>query len=169
MTYIFVAFIMLYGPFLWCFLRKESYSKYGLVITWNIGIAREIFFWCFLTFFFLTPVALLWPEADLPRRVSLSFFLTYSAAGLSSAIIEEVFFRGFLQTLMAKYFALYPRIVMCALIFAFSHMFFRTSPIFLATFFPGLIMAHLREKTGSVFPSITYHFLGNVWAIWFFP
>jgi hypothetical protein len=42
-------------------------------------------------------------------------------------------------------------------------------PISLTVFFPGLVMGTLREKYGNVLPGMIFHFIGNIWAIWFFP
>jgi membrane protease YdiL (CAAX protease family) len=152
MTQTFAAILMLYGPFAWCYLRKEPYESYGLFLRWNREITLKLLFYCAATLIPLTVVAMHWPGEDLPRKVTLMQFFTYATAGL-----------------LRRRFTPLPGIVLSAAIFAASHMLFRTSPIFLATFFPGLFMAQLREEFHSIAPAIAYHFMGNLWAIWFFP
>ena len=169
MTQTFAAILMLYGPFAWCYLRKEPYESYGLFFRWDREITLKLLLYCAATLIPLTVVAMHWPGEDLPRKVTALQFFTYATAGLTAAIIEEVFFRGFFQTLLRRWVSPLPGILLSAAVFAASHMLFRTSPIFLATFFPGLFMAQLREEFQSIAPSIAYHFMGNLWAIWFFP
>ncbi len=169
MTQTFTAILMLYGPFAWCYLRKEPYESYGLFFRWNREITLKLFLYCVASLLPLTVVAMNWPGDNLPREVTILRFFSYAAAGLTAAVVEEVFFRGFLQTLLRRWLSPLSGVILSAAIFAGSHMFFRTSPIFLATFFPGLFMAQLREEFQSITPSIAYHFIGNLWAIWFFP
>ena len=169
MTQTVTAIVMLYGPFAWCYFRKEPYESYGLVFRWNREMSRKLCFYCLISLLPLTLVAMNWPGDDLPRNVEMSRFFPYAAAGFTAAVVEEVFFRGFFQSLLRKRFSLFPRVFLSATVFAVSHMFFRTSPLFLGTFFPGLFMAWLREEFENITPSIAYHFIGNLWAIWFFP
>ena len=39
----------------------------------------------------------------------------------------------------------------------------------LCTFFPGLIMGWLKYRYQNLFPPALFHFIGNIWSIWFFP
>ena len=60
-------------------------------------------------------------------------------------------------------------IVAVNLIFAPVHLFAAPYWISLCTFFPGLVMGWLKYRHDSLLPPALFHFLGNVWAIWFFP
>jgi len=164
-----VAATMLYLPYLWCYLRREDPADYGL--RWNLtwSAVRLVFILSLLTLIPLTVMSMLWPGQSLPRSISVDSFLSLSIAGLVASVVEETFFRGFVQTLLKKKLDPISAILITALLFAAAHSFWRFHPLRLATFFPGLIMGYLRESTGNVFPSMIYHFLGNIWSIWFFP
>ncbi|HOO64234.1 MAG TPA: SYNERG-CTERM system CAAX-type protease [Synergistaceae bacterium] len=169
MTQTLTAIVMLYGPFAWCYFRKEPYESYGLVFRWNREMTLKLLLYCLVSLVPLTVVAMNWPGESLPRSVEMRQLFTFAAAGFTAAVVEEVFFRGFFQTLLRSWLPPLSRVFLSAGVFAASHMFFRTSPLFLATFFPGLFMAWLREEFETITPSIAYHFIGNLWAIWFFP
>lgn len=160
---------LLYWPYIWCRIRKEAPETYGLV--WQFE-KRDIIVTLVITaatLAILTPVALHWPGVSLPHRRPISKVLYMLAAGLAAAVIEETFFRGWLQTIFKRHSNAIAAIIAVNLIFAPLHLILTPSKIALATFFPGLIMGYLRERFDNVFPSIVFHFLGNVWAIWFFP
>ena len=122
-----------------------------------------------VTLLFLTAVALLWPWEDLPRSRSLGAVLKLSFSGLIAAVAEETFFRGLMQPMLRKRFSAAVSITAVNLLFAPLHLIAIPHFVSLLTFFPGLIMGWLRERYGSILPSIIFHFLGNIWAICFFP
>ena len=88
---------------------------------------------------------------------------------IAAAFIEETFFRGWLQTLTIKKFGVILGILSASLLFALSHLIALTGWLRVATFFPGIIMGILRYRGNSVLPSIIYHAICNVWAVWFAP
>ena len=92
-----------------------------------------------------------------------------SASGLAAAVIEETFFRGWLQPVFAKKLGPYAAIAVVNLIFAPVHLIVAPYWISLCTFFPGLVMGWLKYRHDSLLPPALFHFLGNIWAIWFFP
>ena len=85
----------------------------------------------------LTVVALAWPWEELPRRRGLRAVLELAASGLAAAVIEETFFRGWLQPVFARRLGPYAAIVAVNLIFAPVHLFAAPYWISLCTFFPG--------------------------------
>ncbi len=95
--------------------------------------------------------------------------MAYASSGLVAAVSEEVFFRGWVQTLLARVIHPVLAIVGASALFALSHLVFRSDSFYLLTFFPGLVMGWLRLRHGDIAPAILYHLLGNLWAIWFFP
>lgn len=117
----------------------------------------------------LTAVALAWPWEELPRHRGLRSVAELAASGLAAAVIEETFFRGWLQPMFAKKLGPYAAIVAVNLIFAPVHLVAAPYWISLCTFFPGLVMGWLKYRHNSLLPPALFHFLGNVWAIWFFP
>ncbi|MCF4152092.1 SYNERG-CTERM system CAAX-type protease [Dethiosulfovibrio sp. F2B] len=164
-----LAGIMLYGPYAWCFMRKEPTEEYGLSWTLDIRGLKDSLLAIAVTLTPLTPFAMMWPDNDLPRSLPLTTVLVLLTAGAVAAVVEEVFFRGWIQTLLSKRTNRNISIVATALLFALAHLFLKLHWLRFATFFPGLVMGILRERHRSVAPSAIYHFAGNIWSIWFFP
>lgn len=90
---------------------------------------------------------------------------------LAVAVPEEVFFRGYLQTLFSEGWGInqsgfwrkhVPAIVVSSAIFALAHMATTPALFRLGVFFPGLLFGFLRARTGSLIPSIVLHTLANV-------
>ena len=121
------------------------------------------------TLLLLTAVALVWPWDDLPHRRPFDIVLKLMISGFAAAVAEEIFFRGWMQPALRRRYSAAVSIVAVNLVFAPLHLIAAPYLISLLTFFPGLIMGWLRERYGNILPSIIFHFLGNVWAIWFFP
>jgi len=90
------------------------------------------------------------------------------------AIPEEFFYRGYLQTRLNE---LHPRrftvlgvrlgwgAVVANLLFAFGHSVVQLQWWHFATFFPGLLFAWARERTGGVVPGALFHAFCNVSVI----
>ncbi len=84
------------------------------------------------------------------------------------ALPEEVFFRGYLQETLGNNLK---GVVIVSVFFALGHFFTLCVPSGLAggictqsvlTFFPSLIMGFLYARTGTLWGSITFHFLSNI-------
>jgi len=73
-------------------------------------------------------------------------------------IAEETFFRGFLFAGLRKYCSFWIAAGVSALIFAAGHM---VPGAILPLYFLGFLFAWLRERTGSIWPSIAMHMLNN--------
>lgn len=90
------------------------------------------------------------------------------------AIPEEFFYRGYLQTRLNELHARRWTIagasigmgaVVANLLFAFGHSVVQLQWWHFATFFPGLLFAWLRERSGGVVPGALFHALCNVSVI----
>jgi membrane protease YdiL (CAAX protease family) len=110
-----------------------------------------------------------WPDEVLPRHSSASRTLNLAVSGVSAAIIEEIFFRGWVQPLFRKKFGAVASITFTSAIFASAHVFVARAPFICAVFFPGAVMGCLRERHGNIATSTLFHAFGNIWAIWFVP
>jgi membrane protease YdiL (CAAX protease family) len=89
--------------------------------------------------------------------------------GVSAAVIEEIFFRGWIQPLFRKRLGTAASVVCTSVIFAAAHVFVARAAFILAVFFPGCIMGFLRERHGNISTSTLFHATANIWAIWFVP
>jgi membrane protease YdiL (CAAX protease family) len=160
---------LVYTPFLWCGLRGEKPEDYGL--SWKLSRkgAYECAAVTFLTLAVLTAASVNWPGEILPRRVSAAAALGMALNGAAAAVIEEIFFRGWVQPLLKKKFGAVAAIVFTGVLFALSHMFVAYAPFMIAVFFPGCIMGFLRERHGNISTCTLFHAAGNLWAVWFVP
>ncbi|MBP8684719.1 MAG: CPBP family intramembrane metalloprotease [Synergistaceae bacterium] len=147
--------------------RAEDVSPFRVVFD-KRAILQTLVITAF-TLLLLTAVALVWPWDDLPHRRPFDIVLKLMISGFAAAVAEEIFFRGWMQPALRRRYSAAVSIVAVNLVFAPLHLIAAPYLISLLTFFPGLIMGWLRERYGNILPSIIFHFLGNVWAIWFFP
>jgi uncharacterized protein len=87
--------------------------------------------------------------------------LLFLVAGVAP-VAEELFFRGMLYPVMRRRWGSVAAVVLNALLFALIHYF----PILLPGLFTsGLIFAWVRERSGSIIPSIVLHSLQNGFAV----
>ena len=147
--------------------RAEDVSPFRVVFD-KRAILQTLVITAF-TLLLLTAVALVWPWDDLPHRRPFDIVLKLMISGFAAAVAEEIFFRGWMQPALRRRYSAAVSIVAVNLVFAPLHLIAAPYLISLLTFFPGLIMGWLRERYGNILPSIIFHFLGNVWSIWFFP
>ena len=84
------------------------------------------------------------------------FFLE---AVLISPLIEELFFRGFLQALLKKYLSTWPAVVLSAGIFALAHM---NLEAFVGLWVLGIVLGVVYEHTGSILLAIAVHACFNL-------
>jgi len=88
--------------------------------------------------------------------------------GLFYPILEELAFRGAIQTFIARIFgssklarsALWAN-VLTSVLFSGLHVVTRSVLIGFLVFIPSLIFGHVREKFGSVLPAIVLHSVYN--------
>lgn len=117
----------------------------------------------------LTFIVFIYPFENLPKYRSFDIIVKLTLSGLFAAVVEEYFFRGLLQPLFKKRMSELKAIVAVNLIFAPLHLIVIGNPMLLLVFFPGMIMGLLKERYGYIWSPILFHFLCNIWAIWFSP
>jgi membrane protease YdiL (CAAX protease family) len=156
-------------PFLWCRARGETPESYGLKLGVSRAGLRECAAVTFLILIPLTLVSLNWPGEDLPRRVVWTRALRMAADGVGAALVEEIFFRGWLQPMLRKKFRASAAVILTSAVFAAAHVFVAQASFMIAVFFMGCVMCSLRERHGDIAASTLFHAAGNIWAIWFVP
>lgn len=120
---------------------------------------------------------LLAPYAGEPRfalRLPEGLALTAAVQLLVVALPEELFYRGFVQTALARAAPgrgvgvlgarLGSGFLLTQLLFAAGHLVV-LQPWRLGTFFPGLLFGWLRERTGSVAAPVVLHALSNLFLL----
>ncbi|MFA6988561.1 MAG: type II CAAX endopeptidase family protein [Candidatus Gastranaerophilaceae bacterium] len=100
-------------------------------------------------------------ESFSPEKIRLiSIF-----AILIAPIVEEVFFRGFIQPVFVKRFGMYIGIFTTSVIFGLSHsQYTNYSTALLSVIAIGIVLGIVKEKTGSIIPGILAHFINNFLA-----
>ena len=80
-------------------------------------------------------------------------------------VVEEIFFRGFMQPALIKSIGTYAGIFATALIFGLSHaQYLDYNVALVAVTVIGLVLGTTRYYTGSVMPGIVAHLLNNFFA-----
>jgi membrane protease YdiL (CAAX protease family) len=156
-------------PFLWCRVKREDPGSYGLYWKFERRSLIECLLITVVILLPLTIVSVNWPLESLPRHSNFSRSLYFATAGVSAAIIEEIFYRGWLLPLFRKRLSAFWAIALTSAIFAMSHIFVAQTPFLIAVFFPGCVMGFLRERHGNISTATLFHASGNIWAIWFAP
>jgi uncharacterized protein len=84
---------------------------------------------------------------------------------LTAPIVEEVFFRGFVQPVFVKRFGMYIGVFITSVVFGFSHMQYANySAALLSVIAIGIVLGITKEKTGSIMPGILAHLINNFCA-----
>ena len=159
---------MLYMPYIWCIVRHESYSEYNLNYNYNKKVIKETLIISAVILLLITPAAFYLNHA-LPYSRGIKEILSLAGTGLAAAVIEETFFRGWIQNILKKKLPVTASVVIASALFASSHLILLDDKRLLLTFFPGLVMGYLAERYKSIFPAIIFHFLGNCWSVFLFP
>lgn len=97
---------------------------------------------------------------------SLQLSLTFVSLVVLPPIAEEIMIRGFLYSSLKKAMPLVVAVITTSLIFASAHLpeGGAAGPLYIAaldTFVLSLVLIYLREKTGSLWASITLHAIKN--------
>jgi membrane protease YdiL (CAAX protease family) len=92
--------------------------------------------------------------------------MTFISLVILPPIAEEIMVRGFIYSSLKKAMSIIPAAILTSLIFASAHLPEGGSagPLYIAaidTFVLSLVLIYLREKTGSLWASMTLHALKN--------
>ncbi|NJM06787.1 CPBP family intramembrane metalloprotease [Candidatus Gracilibacteria bacterium] len=90
------------------------------------------------------------------------FVLLFVLIAVLAPFAEELFFRGMLYPLLRRGRAAWLAITINALLFALVHFIPLLIP---GLFIVGLLLAYLRERSASIWPSICFHMLQNSLAL----
>lgn len=187
-----LVFLYLPGWYIW--RRHEDLASYGLTLrnwrrdlAWGLGLSAVIFplfafgFWGFVVVLDHLPGALgdwISPYRagfDPAFRLPSGLFNLLVIQLLVVALPEEFFYRGWLYSRLCEGFdegrrgrrflgvVIGPAFWLTAILFALGHL---TEPYVwrLGVFFPALVFAWLRLRTGGLLAPIVFHALSNVWV-----
>ena len=109
------------------------------------------------------------PYAAQPGAARLHLPVSWDFAGqvagnAAVALSEEFFYRGYLTLRFEEKLRPVPAALLAAALFALGHLL-TPLPFRLAVFFPALLFAFLRNRTGTIAGAALCHFLCNVWLL----
>lgn len=141
------------------FHKIPFFFKQGIVSAGAIFLSTTIISFIFSEF---GPAARQNPYMSMPEdKIRAIIFLAVFIA----PIIEEIFFRGFMQPALIKAMGAFPGIVITALIFGVSHtQYLEYNAALVAVTTIGLILGVTKYYTNSVIPGIFAHLLNNLLA-----
>jgi membrane protease YdiL (CAAX protease family) len=120
-------------------------------------------------FFLYRQLGLPHPGPIVPFGTSLTEWVLYQFAFVG--VFEELFFRGYLHgqaekiasaVFSERMWVFWLPIVSSAFLFGIAHVAVKLEPAGLVVFFPGLLFAWLRARTGSLVAPILSHGSANV-------
>lgn len=98
----------------------------------------------------------------LPRD-HLAAAVLFVLAVFFAPVAEETYFRGWIFTSLRVHWGRWPAVIVSALLFALAH--YESTHLYALAVFPlGLILAALRERTGSARTSMVFHAANNLIA-----
>ncbi len=152
------------------------FDRLAADLSWSLGACAVVLplftvaFWFFPAWIEKLPgalQALLAPYAArsaAPRlRLPLGWDFAGQVAGNAAvALSEEFFYRGYMTLRFEEKLRPVPSALLAAALFALGHLL-TPAPWRLAVFFPALLFAFLRNRTGTIAGAAICHFLFNAW------
>lgn len=158
--------------------KNNSFQEIGLkspnipfseIIGWGLALTIAVFG-------VSTIYGLLFPESGQPELEqilrlaretdrTLSAFITVGVITVLGPIVEELIFRGYLQTSLMKHTSPMVSIVASGVVFGVVHYNLSMFPVLA---FIGFALGYLYHKSGSLWPSIVFHILNNAIAVGLF-
>lgn len=170
-----LVILQLYPIFIFLAYKKQSLSTIGININrFFLSIFKGIFYFIpilVIRFIFLNYIF---------KDIIFDFnFIIYSFIQLIQiALVEEIIFRGFLQSIFSGFMKnKFLSIIIVAILFAFIHIgrnlvfdFYKFNIIlfllgFLKLFIKHIYYTYISLKTNSIFASTITHFLNNILSI----
>jgi membrane protease YdiL (CAAX protease family) len=107
----------------------------------------------------------LWVRGTFHLEVPMSWDFAGQVAGNAAvAFSEEFFYRGYMTLRFEERWTPLRSAVAAAALFAIGHLL-TPAPWRLAVFFPALLFAWVRNRTGTIVGASIAHFLCNVWLL----
>jgi membrane protease YdiL (CAAX protease family) len=97
-------------------------------------------------------------KIDLFGTGTFNLAITFFTLAILAPIVEEVFFRGFIQEQLQKITSSKAAIFVQALIFSLAHLEFK---VIIPLTIIGAIMGYIYHKTNSIYPTIIFHSINN--------
>jgi membrane protease YdiL (CAAX protease family) len=146
---------------------KKKWTYYGLetlrlmIVTTSLTLTFN-YLWLYLsrTYPKWSPGAEPYSQYEMPELLALTIF-----AVMMAPLLEEVIFRGFVQSAMHRSFTPARSVLVTCLVFLLFHgSYFTNIKAISHVVVLGLCLGIWRERTGSLIPGMSVHLLNNVLA-----
>jgi len=97
------------------------------------------------------------------QQNTLSYFLLVFSTVIGAPILEEIVFRGFLQTALANRIGDFLAVIISSTIFGLIHFDLDAMPLLIVM---GLFLGGLYSITRSIWPSVALHMVNNGLAVY---
>jgi len=142
----------------WLQKPKKAMTWAFVPVVWlSFAVGMALYFWV-LGFLGAEEINM----AELYAESNQGWLLPVILVILLPPLTEEWFFRGVLQTRLAAVMGQREALVVQAALFSVLHML---PLIFLSHFLMGIALGWLRNRSGSLWPSILVHTLWNAWVM----
>lgn len=94
---------------------------------------------------------------------TFNLIITFFVLAILAPIVEEIFFRGFIQEQLQKITSSKVAILIQALIFSLAHL---EPQVVIPLTIIGTIMGYIYHKTNSIYPTIIFHSINNSLAFY---
>ena len=103
-------------------------------------------------------------ETAIKQNTTQDIFLGILIPAILSPLTEDTIFRGYVFQMFSERMKVWMAIILSSLIFAVIHIGFFGPGLTVWVFFFGIASAYLYYKFDSIYPSLFYHFINNMWA-----
>lgn len=179
--FIFIALaeaIIVLGIYWFLRMYRVGFAKIGLVkprwmdLAYGFAAVPAYFIFYFMT---VAIFSYLVPSLDINQEQQIGFesvqggaqlFMVFISLVVLPPLVEEIMVRGFLYSSLKKAMPTIGAVILTSAIFASAHLpeGGAAGPLYIAaidTFVLSLFLIYLREKTGSLWASITLHAVKN--------
>jgi membrane protease YdiL (CAAX protease family) len=143
-------------------------ARVGIFRDWQFGAALAAGPLCWAAWWWVTEPAV---DAAWPLRQPLAFL----AAVVVYPLLEEIVFRGGLQTFLlnrpfgrGKRCGISAANFLTSALFSLLHLAVHAALWAAAAFFPSLVFGYFRERNASILPAILLHVFYNAGYFWLF-
>lgn len=179
------AFVVLVAvPFVLSFFTKDPLRYFDISVPQIKQSLKWFLIWTVIIYALAIPVNHFYQKLFLgvgyhTPQANLGIWLTIMARQIFViGLCEEFFFRGYLQENISRIFPSQTKLfgakfgfatLLTCVIFTISHSLILGFVAWhLLIFFPALVFAWLKEKTGTIWASVLFHAISNVFSFWVF-
>ncbi len=103
-------------------------------------------------------------ETPIKQNITQDIILGFLSSAIFAPLTEDTIFRGYVFQMLAERIKISFAMILSSLVFSLIHITFFGPGLTIWVFFFGLTSAYLYHKFDSIYPSLIFHFLNNLWG-----